>query len=89
VDRRIIISGELDDPRSFHHSHAVTVGHLIFVSGLVVRRNELGNVSGTSRWPDGTITHDGTRQFESIIESLEIILHDAESDLSKVMAEGS
>jgi len=55
------------------------------VSGLVAKRNESGNVSGTSRAPDGAITHDVMVQFGSIVETLEQILRDAYSDLSMVV----
>ena len=85
MDRRVIICKDLDDPRSFHHPHAVIAGQLIFVSGLVAKRDEVGNVSGTSHAPDGTITHDVMVQFGSIVETLKQILRDADSDLSMVV----
>jgi len=55
------------------------------VSGLIAKRNKEGVISGTSHEIDGTTTHDVSRQFDSIIESLEQILRDSESDLSQVI----
>ena len=85
MDKRIIICPDLVDPRPYNHSHAVLAGNLIFVSGLIAKRDDEGVINGTSHGIDGTITHDVSCQFDSIIESLEQILHDAESDLSKVI----
>lgn len=85
MDKQIVICSDLADPRPYHHPHAVLAENLIFVSGLIATRNQDGTIIGTSHEIDGTISHDVSCQFDSIIESLEQILRDADSDLSKVI----
>jgi len=67
VDKRIIICPDLVDPRPHNHSHAVLAGNLIFVSGLISKRDDMGVINGTSHGIDGTITHEVLRQFDSYL----------------------
>lgn len=81
----VVVSPNLANPLDYFHPHAKIVDSLIFVSGLVASRDENGEILGTTKSETGEIKHDVIKQFESIMDSLRVILGDSDSQLSQVV----